>query len=260
MMSASVEAEGWRLGRWGFFIAIIFAVQLALIFWLGNASPVRPRPPAAAPAVHLAANYSSELLMLQDPTLFALPHRQGFSGSAWLKMPRMNFRSFDWSEPTNWLSLPILQLGAGFGQFTETNRFDSWQLPASPEPDLRLPEFLPLAIGAGQSRLRLEGGLAKRRLLTPLELTSWEHKDLLTNSVVQMLVDGEGRPQSFVLLLPGSGETKADQQAINLARAARFEPMNARGPGRISNPLTNLTWGQMVFEWHTLPAAPTNTP
>ncbi len=205
-------------------------------------------------ALRLAGNYPNELLTLNDPTLFALPHRQGFSGSAWLKMPRMNFPSFDWSEPTNWLALPVVQLGAVFGRFMETNHFDSWHPPANPEPDLGLPEFFSLTTTAGESKLRLEGGLARRRLLMPPKLSSWPHKDLLTNSVVQVLLDGEGRPISVRLLPPGSGKAEADQQALEVAKAARFDAVNGSGPRRIANPLANLNWGHMIFEWHTLPA------
>lgn len=253
MTSGPVEAVGWKPGRWWFFIAMVFAGQLAFIFWFGNRSAARPRPPAAAPTFRLAGNYPGELLRLSDPTLFALPHQQGFSGSAWLTMPRMDFRPFDWSEPTNWLSLPIVQLGAAFERFSKTNRFDSWQ-PANPEPDLGLPEFLSPAIPAEQSRLRLEGALAGRRLITPVKLPSWPSTDLLTNSVVRIIVDGEGRPVSIpVLSLPGSGSALADQEACKVARAARFEPVNRSGPGTIANSMANLSWGQMIFEWRTLP-------
>src|SRR2546423_2252190 len=150
---------------------MVFAGQLALIFWFVNRFPVRPRPPAPAPTFQLAGNYPSELLSLLDPTLFALPQRRGFAGSAWLKTPQMEVRSFDWSEPTNWLSLPIGQLGAVFARYIETNQFDSWQ-PANPEPDLGLPEFVSPASPVEPSRLRLEGALAGRRLITPLTLPS----------------------------------------------------------------------------------------
>src|SRR5437764_1020330 len=127
MSSVCDQPQAWRPGRWWLFIALVFGGQLALIFWLGDYSPIRPRPPAAAPVFHVAGRIPGELLALDDPTLFALPHRQSFSGAAWLRIPSLKFRSFDWSEPTNWLSLPALELGGVLNRFIETNRFDSWQ-------------------------------------------------------------------------------------------------------------------------------------
>jgi TonB family protein len=259
MISASVEVERWKAGRWWFSIGMVFAVQLGLILWFGNRATARPRPPAAAPTFSLSRNYPNELLRLHDPTLFALPHRQGFAGLAWLKMPQMDFGSFDWSERTNWLALAPTQLGAVFARFIETNHFDLWQ-PADPEPDLGVPEMVSAVIPAEPSRLRLEGELVGRKLITPVQLPSWPSTEVLTNSVVQVFLDGEGKPASVRLLLPGSGKAEVDQEAYKIARAARFEPVTKGGPGRIANPMANLNWGQMIFEWGTLPAAATNAP
>ena len=259
MMTASVEVERWKAGRWWSLIGMVFAVQLSLILWLGNRPPERARRPAMAPAFHLAGNYPDELLRLDDPTLFALPHRQGFAGLAWLKMPQIDFGSFDWSERTNWLALDPTQLGAVFARFVETNHFDLWQ-PANPEPDLGVPEMVSAVAPAEPSRLRLEGELARRKLLTPIQLPSWPSTDVLTNSVVQVFLDGEGRPASVRLLVPGSGKAEADQEAYKIARAARFEPASKSGPGSTAGPMANLRWGQMVFEWGTLPATATNAP
>ena len=79
--------------------------------------------------------------------------------------------------------------------------------------------------------MRLEGDLAQRRLLAPLDLRSWTSRDILTNSVVRLLVDAEGLPLS-VTLLSGSGAQEADQHALDQAKAARFEPLsrNPAGP------------------------------
>ena len=260
MIAATVEAHRWRPGRWWFLIALIFSVQLALILWLGNKSPVRPRPPATAPMLRLAGNDSGEVLALSDPTLFALPHREGFSGAAWLRIPPMKFRSFDWSEPTNWLSLPVLQLGAVLTRFIETNQINSAPVSASPEPELTLPEgFLSIA-SRDHSTLRLEGGLAARTLLTPLKLRSWEYADILSNTVVRMVLNEDGVPFSPPILLFSSGYKAADQHALELAKAARFNSVRRTGPGRVSNPVSSLTWGDMIFEWQTLAVAPTNIP
>jgi len=241
-------------------IALIFGVQLGLIFWLGSTAAIRPRPAAAALTLHLAGQASAELRALNDPTLFTLPHPQGFSGPVWLRMPRPEFRSFEWSAPTYHPLLPLDQLGTVFNPLVETSDFAALRLPAQPEAAPTLPDLPPLAVSAAQSVVQLEGGLAQRRLLAPLELKSWSHADILTNSVVQVVVDAEGRPVSPPTLLSGSGSAVADQYALEQARTARFEPVSRDQAERAPNPTAHLSWGKMIFRWHTVPMPPASTP
>jgi len=74
--------------------------------------------------------------------------------------------------------------------------------------------------------------------------------DLLTNTVVQVLVDADGNVVSPALLPPGSGDSRADQRALEVARTARFQPLRGSSPA--------LTVGVLVFEWRTV--ALTNAP
>ena len=107
--------------------------------------------------------------------------------------------------------------------------------------------------------MRLEGALAQRRLITPLDLHSWTNLDILTSSVVQLVVDAEGLPQS-VTLLSGSGSRDADQHALDQARLARFEPLSRNPAAASPDPTAHLNWGRLVFLWHTLPLPPSNAP
>jgi len=72
-----------------------------------------------------------------------------------------------------------------------------------------------------------------------------------------VLVDAGGYVVSAVLL--GScGLSAADLQAVELARAARFEPLPDGDRERLAHPLANLARGKMIFQWHTIaPAAET---
>jgi len=259
MISAPAESRRWSRRRWWGIVGLIFGVQLALIFWLGDTSPIRPRPAAPALTLKLAGNASAEQLALRDPTLFALPRQQRVSTPAWLTTPRPEPHPFAWPERTNYPLLTIDQPGAAFNQFVQTNAFSPLPPPANPLPELTLPELPPLAISAERSTLQLEGDLARRRLLTPLELRLWQNTDILTNSVVQVVVDAEGRPIS-VTLLSGSGSKAVDQQALELAGAARFEPLGRTPAGTALTPAAQLGWGRMIFRWRTLPPRLTNGP
>jgi hypothetical protein len=260
MISASVELRPWPRRRWWLFVALTFSVQLGLIFWLSDRSPAPRRRPNVFPAFQLAGNASAELLALNDPTLFALPHRQGFSGLAWLGIPRPTDHSFDWSDEPQWLQFPVQSLSAVFARVSESDNFSLRSTLARPEPEPTLPESLPLAAGPTQSMLRLEGGLAGRRLIKPIELRSWPYKDTLTNSVVQVIVGAAGRPVSVPVLLSSSGYPDADKYALQQTRTARFESVSRNGPGTTPNPLADMSWGKLVFVWHTLLLPPTNAP
>jgi TonB family protein len=259
MTSALVEPRPWSRRRWWGMVGLIFGVQLALIFWLGETSLVRPRPTAPALTLKLAGSASAELLALHDPTLFALPRQKGMPVPTSLRTPRPEFHSFAWPELTNHPHLAIDQLGAAFNGFVETNSFDPLPLTAKLLPELTLPEPPALAISAPRSTLRLEWDQAPRRLLTPLELLAQEYPEILTNSVVQIVVDTEGRPVSATLL-SGSGSKAADQQALEEANAARFEPLSHNSAGAARSPAASLSWGRMIFHWHTLPLPLTNAP
>ncbi|HWI55921.1 MAG TPA: energy transducer TonB [Bacillota bacterium] len=259
MSAAPVEPRSWPRRRLWAIVALVFALQVGLICWLGDRQPVRPRPAAFAPALQLLSEPATNLLALTDPTLFALPHRQGFSGLAWMQAPPQPFHPFTWTEEPRWLPLSVEQLGAAFNRFIETNQFNSLEACALPEPELTLPMASAPEGFPDRSTLRVEGGLADRPLTTPLQLRSWAHSDLLTNSVVQAVVDAAGRPISVTLLVK-SGSEQADQHALEQVRTARFAPANVGGPQTTAPPLAQLDWGQLVFEWHTLALAPTNAP
>jgi TonB family protein len=129
----------------------------------------------------------------------------------------------------------------------QTNRFVASQFELKPPTKFIAPVALVEPALAQTSTMRIEGGLARRRLLTPISLQSWPYADVLAPSVVQALVDAKGSVVS-VVLLSSSGSEAANQRALELARAARFAP----SPG--------LTIGRLVFNWHTVAPPATNAP
>jgi hypothetical protein len=259
MTAASVELRPWAGRRWWGVVALIFIVQLAAIFWLGSRTPIYPRPPTAAASLSLAGPAPTELQAFNDPTLFILPNPEGFSGAVWRSTPGPEFRPFEWSAPANHFPLAIERLGPVLNQLFQANEFPALQLTAQIEAAPTLPHVPPLSVVADQAVLQLEDGLAQRRLLTPLALKSQPNLDILANSVVRMGVDAGGRPVS-VTLLSRSGSAVADQYALDQAWAARFEPLSTNSAETLLNPTAPLSWGRMIFRWHTVPMPPATTP
>ena len=244
--------ESWSITRWIAYVLLAFAIHVGLIFIFGNRKPLVTRTVANAPQIRLTTA-QSELQSLDDPTLFALPHLRGFAAAAWLQLPTVEFAPFRWTEPPQLLDLPVAKLGSAFLRFAETNKVSKIEVEA-----LTRFQTMPSVSSDPQTNLKqhstvsTSGGVAKRRWLnTPALLRSWPGSDLLTNSVVRIVVDPDGQVFSTALLAPGSGSKAADQHALEIARSARF----ARLPRSASQMI-----GALVFEWHTVPMPDTNAP
>ena len=262
-MNASVSAPlPWSRGRWSGAVLLLTLAQVGLIFWLSERKPIVPLRPDSTTTVQLVAEAPpgsaiAELLNIDDPTLVALPDPRGFSGPAWITAPPLQHQSRDWTEPTRALALPVAELGATFAQFVRTNVVGPGLLAEKPAPRLSEVGFSPVPMPA-TSTFRIEGDLAKRELLTPLEVRPIPHTDILTNTVVQVCVGQAGLVFSPVPL-SSSGSRTADQTALDLVKAIRFTPV-APSDSSSSSDRTALTWGKIIFQWHTLELAATNGP
>jgi TonB family protein len=239
------RGEGWSQKKWLTLVAVIFAAHVAIIFALGERKPVSPRAISNVPSLKIAGD-SDELIALTDPTLFALPHLEGFAGPAWLEPPRVQFHRQDWTEQPRWLPLSGETLGATFQQFMQTNLFAGRALDFKPEAKLSEPPAVKPEL-AQNSTMQVEGEFAQRRLINQVNLPSLQYNDVVSASHVQVLVDAAGDVASTVLL-ESSGYKDADDKALELARTARFTPSS------------QLTLENLIFNWRTVPLAATNLP
>jgi hypothetical protein len=258
-----LEFIRWSGRRWTLTIAAAMVIQVGLLAWLGRGLRFQSTPPEIKTSISLAGDpwlteQIQRLPLYRDPTLFALPNLQGFSGSAWLRFTPLENTPRDWTERARTLPLDPRQLALAFQPFAATDL--PGPLLTADRPILRITgtdAFVPTQPVAGRSEVSLDGPLAARALLTPSELPSWQHRDILSNSVVQLSVLATGEPFSAVLL-SGSGRAEADQAALNFATSARFSPLDERpgAPATMEGPMIS---GRMIFRWHTLPIVPTNT-
>lgn len=247
------DGEGWSRTKWLTLIALIFAAHIVLIFVFGERKEIVPRAVTNVPVLKLADN-SDEMLALNDPTLFALPHQRDFASAVWPKTPGAKQPLFRWTEPPRALPLPAENLGATFQQFMRTNSFASYPLDFKPQPKLNEPISPAEPALAQNSALQMTGELAQRPLLNPINLPSLPYNDVIAPSIVQVLVDAAGNVVSAVLLpsenslAAASHYDVADQRALKLARRLRFAPA------------TQLTFGKIIFNWRTAPSTATTAP
>ena len=259
MNTAVLERVRWSRRRWLYAVAAVFLLQAGLVFLLGHRQQRLPEPPIFRTAIHLLTDpnvrFDSQPGM-DDPTLLALPSLRGFSGPAWLTFPPLEYQPAEWEEPPHWLPLDSNTLSSTFSRFVRTNLISPLLIADKPLPPLpRYEPNFPNEPLPAQSRLRVEGNLATRPLLAPLELQSWPHSEILSNTTVQAAVDAAGFTFSAVLL-DGSGLKEADFHALKLASGARFRPLPRAQ--RAPDGTGPMTWGRFVFQWHTLPPPTTN--
>jgi hypothetical protein len=231
-----------RLIRRTGWIIIVFLLQIGLIFWLSGNSKAAIRKASPAPSLSIVSPESNELVALSDPTLFALPHYRTFSGAAWLRPHSVPAQSFEWSDEPGWFQpsrddfLPGTNSG---GAEIEISELVKTAPPAPPRPAVAVPAQFP-----EKSKLKILG--FTRALVSAPSLPAWSTTNLLTNTVVRLMVDANGITRSQTILVR-SGLPDADQFALNTSRNLRFAPI--RGAISSTNPVAGLTWGEAVFEW-----------
>jgi len=241
---------------WGF--VFLFLVHAFAIFWFADRREGRPVWQKPAAFLYLSSEPEmdrrvTDLAALQEPTLFALPHPRGFSGSAWLnfrpQVPTLN----DTSAPPEWLALPLEQLGGVLNAYSATNRPSEEQLLASLRATRTVEVRIPDEPVMTTTTIRVEGPLASRRLLGTPPLPSAAHTDVLRPTVVVVSVNGDGVVET-ASLAGESGLNTADARAVTLARRVEFEP----APIRDARVRTTAppTIGRLIFTWHVV--SPTN--
>ena len=100
---------GWPLSRWLMLIALVCAAHVGLLYMFGARKQIVPRHVTDAPTLKLAGG-SDELLALNDPTLFALPHPGDFVAAAADPAPVVEPPTFRWTESPRWLPLSADEL------------------------------------------------------------------------------------------------------------------------------------------------------
>ena len=120
--------KGWPLSRWLILVALVFAAARRVALHVRRAETDCPARRDGCSRHLKLADGSDELLALNDPTLFALPHAGDFVTAIWSQAPVVNRPSFRWTEAPRWLPLPADELMTVFTRFMQTNYFAGFAL------------------------------------------------------------------------------------------------------------------------------------
>jgi hypothetical protein len=260
MNAAPHSQERWTRQRWAVVIFFASALQVGAVYFLSgstSATPVKPGPTFATAMITSRELNDSILdrLFASDPTLLVMANRHGFSGSPWVNYPLPDHAPPDWSEPEPWLSPPVAMLAKTFTEYVSTNAAAPARMAERLPPEIPL-VFVPPQILPKESTLRIEGELANRGLALSPRLPVWPHTNLLSESVVQVLVDAKGRARSAALVSTGPSkdplQAEADKFALSWAMTNRYQSAPA------GTTASTMISGRLVFEWYTPPPRNTN--
>lgn len=241
----AARGQRWSWERWALWVTVILAVQVLAIIALSVPSP----PPArtrsgltqfsVVPGPGLAGEWA-----IEDPTVFALASTQGFSGQAWLRVLPLEHQSNEWTNAPTWLAPALARWGAGWSGLGPGLVGARTGLARRIPPQVTIFPY-PAEPVATQSLVRIEGPLAGRGLESPLEVPAISHYELVSNTVVRVTVSAAGFTLSAVPRA-SSGLVSADQQALELARAARFKALPRAARHQTES-------GDLIFQWVTVP-------
>ena len=251
-MNAVERQTSRQFWIWGF--VFLFLLHAFAVFWFADRREIKPLWQKPNAFLFLSGDSTmdrrvTELAVLQDPTLFAVPHPHGFSGGAWLnfrpQVPTLN----DASAPPEWLSLPEEQLGGALNEYIATNRPSEGQLlallRATKTAEVRIPNEPVIT----NTTIRVEGPLASRELISVPPLPSAVSADVLRTTVVTVAVNGDGVVET-ASVVGESGSKAADDQAAHVARLVEFKPAGLRDAR--ARLMVQPTLGRLVFTWHVV--------
>lgn len=233
----------WPFSRWLILITGFFVFQLSFAFLVAD----RPLNATKKPQTFIARTIPgtlteerlSQTFFTSDPLLFPLASQHGYSGAGWMTVNRPAYEFPEEIEPPHWLALHSDDLGR--------------VSPAKPKPELpfqlgqqstpqteALPVFVTTVVARTNSLVRVDANLRDRAIGIPMKLPARPNADVLSNSVIDIAVNGAG--EVVASRLAGSSTSKeADRAALAQAKLLKFHPLNAIG----------TIWGQAIFEWET---------
>ena len=255
--SAPVRTE-WPARRWAMLVGTLLVLHFAGLWWFGAREPSPARVPERVPYWILGGPATARLWPLLDPTLFVHGHSNSFSGPAWMEPPVVAYQPSIPLEPPRFLIPTAARMARSFQNAWTPRGWDPSPLALRVEPLPYTRALVPRSpLTDRPSRLVLGEWSRPVQLRTlPPSLPGWSAPDLLTNTVVRVLVEPTGRVVSAVVLV-SSGWEPADRQALSLARQLEFEFPDAKGstPGDAGE----LVRGVLIFQWQTLPPQPQAT-
>ena len=231
--------------RWGLWVLVVFGIQAGFLFWVSRQAPPRSEPKSSS-GIQLIEGANHKVLQEmahEDPELLSQPNPWGFS-ETWLKPKPFEHQPHRWSPPDIELSYPSNLIIAPLMEALASNAPPRAVAYLKPSPKL-FPMDVPSLELRRSNWLEITGDLRSRPLAKSVHLIStWNHKELLKPTVVQVMVDADGVVFTGSII-SRSGHDIADKVALEIAlQSVRFQ--------RLTNASHDapLTTGDLIYHWH----------
>ena len=230
--------------RWGLWVLVVFGLQAGLLFWASRQAPSRPGTESSSGILMVEGTDHTLFheMANEDPELLSQPNPRGFS-ETWLKPKPLAHQPHRWSPPDIELPYPSNLILAPLVAALASNAPPRAVAYMKPSPKL-FPMDVPSLELRRSNWLEIGGDLRNRPLAKSVPLIStWNHKELLKPTVVQVMVDADG--VVFTGSLIGhSGHDIADKVALEFAlQTVRFQ--------RLTNAPSDapLATGDLIYHW-----------
>lgn len=256
--------SAWSRERWFLTISVIFALQVIVAVWLtarGRIEIRRDSNPLRVRSVPADASAALEgLLAVLNPTLYATPNPNGFSGDTWLRAKAMNHVTPGWSDPPQFLQFKPDQLLAELAQFGVTNSpRRSVVADLHGDRDERRVALSDQLKPAPATRVVLAGELTNDDVVLLPEFPVIEFNDVLSPTILSLKVDQRGRVFSVGTVV-SSGQAAADQRAVQIVRSMTFTPAAGFSLSRNADDFGHLRTTRLIVHWWTIPPGISNAP
>jgi hypothetical protein len=260
MTAASAESRTWSPLKWGVIICCILVLQTGFFFWFTSPPGLAPYVRAPGLSIRMPDGQPADLPGAISPLVLVRPDAHGFSGPAWLQIPPVTYDPQQSNPPPFRLPLQTAGLGEIVTTALSGSRSSPFEAATRPGPRFDEVNYTPAPDPATlPSTLTVEGELAGRPLLVEPVLKFQPADAILSNTVVYVMVDADGRVFAPPVLAPKDPKdsagtaTSADADALAAAADLLFRPL-ARVSGQ-----PRLTPGRLVFHWQTVPKPPPAT-
>jgi len=236
----------WRRRRWVWLAAGILSAEVVAVVLLsgrGLPDPVNRRGiPTRFTVLAESPDPGKEESwgLLMSPAVLLMPSGHDFSGRSWLSedtgdAPLEAFLARVQPLPF----LPVREGLEGGAPGWGSGLGERWMVSSGMKP---LPEVPAVSLPV-DGRVRILEGFEGWRLAREVRLEPLPEGILAQRAVVRVAIDRTGLPASPPILWESSGESVADQAAVNLVR--RLEWVRVRSESESTEPV----WGLVAVTW-----------
>ena len=253
MIASEASSHPWSPLKLAMIVLALTAVQLVVLLMLGvqkGDSNASVRPSGVQLRVGDMSTVPPGMEWIMDPTLFVLPHPEGASGQVWMNRVELETPRTEMAVPRRRLDTEDA-IAPSLSARGVADARPSTRLMAEKQSPRGFDVLEGLQLAERRSTFRLEGRIRGRVLKSVPDVPTVFADRNVDPTIIRLIVDERGSPASAVVV-GRSGNAEIDNQALDIVRGLRFEPMDARMKRSVGSA---YSWGRVAFDWYAEPTS-----